>query len=193
MDFQGARDYITARLRNELKPDLYYHSPEHTLDVHHAAVRLIKMEGIDSKNGVLIETATMYHDAGMLFSYRNHEEASCKIAGETLPGFGYSSEDVQQVCNLIIVTKLPQITNSIYEQIICDADLDPLGREDYFINAFRLKLEWEVNGIMKCSLKEWIALQIEFLEGHSYFTKSEIQLRLKQKTKNLSELKDLLK
>jgi uncharacterized protein len=191
MDFAGAKEYIIERLSKELVPELYYHSLEHTLDVERAANRLIVSENVNPTTAVLIQTAAVFHDAGMTLSYENHEENSCIIAKQILPGFGYTAEEIRQVCRLIIVTKLPQKADSLAEEIICDADLDPLGRDDFFINSFKLRLEWDVNGIRNFSLKDWIHIQIDFLENHKYFTRSQILLRQEQKMKNISDLKSL--
>jgi uncharacterized protein len=193
MDLSGARQYIVDRLQKELKPILFYHSPEHTLDVYDAASRLARLENIDPETIKLIETAAIYHDCGMLVTYHKHEEASCEIARNILPGFGFQEGQIDHICELILVTKLPQVTNSVAEQILCDADLDPLGREDFFINSFKLKLEWEANGILKCSLKEWLEKQITFLEMHNYYTPSQIMLRQEQKMLNLLALKELFR
>src|ERR1035437_8496154 len=147
MDFAGARDYIIGRMRKDLNPSLTYHTIEHTLDMHHAAIRLMEMEHFgDEHERLLIETAAIYHDAGMMVSYNDHETQSVLIAGEMLPTFGYSLEDIDEVAGLILVTKLPQMPTTLPEQILCDADLDSLGRDDFFIESFKLQLEWKMNG-----------------------------------------------
>jgi uncharacterized protein len=192
MDFTGARDYILRRLENELYAGLYYHSLDHTLDVETSSARLAQMENVDTHTTILIRTAALYHDSGMIYNYRDHEEASCKLVREVLPDYGYTEDEIRQICKMILVTKLPQRTNSLAEKIICDADLDPLGRDDFLISSFKLRLEWEVNGIRQYSLKDWIRMQIEFLESHTYFTKSQIRLRQERKIRNLEELKGLL-
>ncbi len=193
MDFSGARNYILDRLKNELKPTLYYHSFEHTLDVEQAALRLISMENLDTETAIFIQAAALFHDAGMLVTYDHHEEASIDFMRDVLPGFSFNEYAVEQIAGLINVTKMPQKARTLPEKILCDADLDPLGRDDFFISSFRLRLEWQDNGLFQCTFKEWIQGQISFLEHHHYFTKSEIRLRQKQKFKNISELKELIK
>jgi uncharacterized protein len=193
MDLAGARNYIIDRMRNELNPSLTYHTIEHTLDMHRAAVRLIKMEKVDDEHErLLIETAAIYHDAGMMVSYNDHETQSVLIAGEKLPGFGYSREDIDEVAGLILVTKLPQVPTTLAEKILCDADLDSLGREDFFIQSFQLRLEWKLNGIANTTLEEWLKFETKFFTSHEYFTKSGRELRQEQKRKNLLEITTLL-
>ncbi len=192
MEFEGAKEYILSRLARELDPTLYYHSIHHTQDVYEAAVRIAGMESITGNELCHLHTAALFHDAGMLVGYENHEEVSAALAREVLPSFRYSEKDIAVVTGLINVTRLPQNAKTKLEEIICDADLDYLGREDFFIHSFQLRLEWELHGVIKTTLAEWLAVQVRFLSGHSYYTKSAIALRNELKQKNLNEIQALL-
>jgi uncharacterized protein len=191
MDLQGASDYIIQRLQSELSPALHYHCFEHTIDVLEATRRLNEAENVDNESRILLETAALYHDAGMIVQYASHESVSVKLAREVLPGFGFSPGEIDRVARLIMVTKLPQRAAHLHEQILCDADLDYLGRNDFYINSFKLRLEWQLNGIKNTSLKEWFDIQIRFMSEHHYFTKSAVSLRNEGKLRNLEELVEL--
>jgi predicted metal-dependent HD superfamily phosphohydrolase len=192
MDFIGARDHILERLRNELDKKLCYHNLLHTLDVHHAVVRLADLEKLTQPACILLETAALYHDSGMMIKYADHENQSVAFANEALPRFGYNKEEIEEIGNLIQVTCLPQKAITLNEKILCDADLDCLGRNDFFVQSFRLKLEWENFNIRTASLLEWFEFEMQFLEQHSYYTSSAIALRNKQKMENLNEIKNLI-
>jgi predicted metal-dependent HD superfamily phosphohydrolase len=193
MNFAGARNYILERMKKELNPSLTYHTIGHTLDMHRSAIRLMEMEHFDDvRERLLIETAAIYHDAGMMVSYNDHETQSVLIAGQMLPTFGYSLEDTDEVAGLILVTKLPQMPSTLPEQILCDADLDSLGREDFFIESFQLQLEWKLNDLRQTTLEEWLRFEVDFFTGHTYFTKSGRALRQEQKRKNLLEMTSIL-
>ena len=192
MNFPAAKNYIIGRLEKELHKDLYYHRVEHTLDIHSAAIRLIEMEKTDPHSGKLIETAALFHDAGMIITYREHELASIEIVRQILPGFGYSDEDIEEIASMILVTQMPQGATTPNQMILCDADLDSLGREDFFIISFQLQLEWKLFKIMDTTIAEWIKFEIGFLENHKYYTSSARKLRDSRKSKNLLELKNLL-
>lgn len=192
MDFDGAKDYILHRLKAELNPALYYHNIEHSLDVHQAVCRLNGLEGINGNEKLILETAALFHDAGMVIQYHNHEVSSVLIARKALPAFGYPDCAINKIERLIMVTKLPQKPTGLYEKILCDADLDYLGRDDYFINAFKLRVEWQVNNIKSTTLKEWFEIQTQFLSKHAYFTSSAIEMRNDQKQRNLKEISQLL-
>ncbi len=191
MDFEKAKAFIIHELQIRLAPGYTYHCLGHTLDVHTAAQRLIDMERIPEKTARLIEIAALYHDSGMLIRYKDHETASVELASYHLPDFGFTENDIQTNNSLIMVTRLPQKASTIAEQILCDADLDYLGREDFFIHSFELQYEWNVLGIRKTNLSEWLGIQIKFLSDHTYFTKSANDLRNQKKSTNLHEITSL--
>ena len=191
MYFVGARKYILQRLTSELSPELFYHSLEHTLDVHESTRRLNEIENVDENSKIILETAALFHDAGMLINYSDHEAHSVAMIQKILPGFGYTKAEIDQISGLIMVTMMPQRPTNLHEQIICDADLDYLGRNDFFIKSFKLRLEWQVNGIRNTTLREWVDIQIKFLSEHQYFTRSAMTLRNEEKIKNLTEFKQL--
>ncbi len=193
MDLKNAKKYVLKRLEKELDPTLYYHSIEHTLDVYESVIQLARMEGVEGKELNLLLTAALYHDAGMMKGYENHEKASSVLAKNILPAYGYMPDEIRIVTGLIEVTQLPQIAKTRQEGILCDADLDYLGRKDFFIHSFQLQLEWDLYKVRQTTLKEWFDIQVHFLSAHNYFTKSAALLRNEQKQKNLNAIKDLLK
>ena len=87
---------------------------------------------------------------------------------------------------------MPQSASTPQEQILCDADLDYLGREDFFWIAQSLRLEWNTLNVRKTTLREWYEFQIEFMEGHTYFTETARKLRNAGKENNLQQIKELL-
>jgi len=188
MNYEGAKNFILNKLEKELDPRLTYHSVSHTLDVLESAVRLAEMEGVSEKDMVLLKTACLFHDSGMLVTYRGHEEASIEICRETLPHFNYSPEETEAVCRMILSTKLPQYATLLPDKILCDADLDYLGRRDFFLISHRLKYEWDVLDIQPTTLQQWYKIQRDFLSAHHYFTKSAILLRQEYKMENLKQV-----
>jgi len=188
MNYEGAKKYILNKLEKELDPRLTYHSLAHTLDVLESAVRLAELEKLPAKEIMLLKTACLFHDSGMLVTYKGHEEASIEICRETLPAFNYNEEDTKKVCLMIRTTKLPQGAIDITDKILCDADLDYLGRPDFFMIAHRLKYEWDVLDIIPTTLQKWYQIQREFLLNHRYFTESAINLRQAFKMENLKQI-----
>lgn len=75
-----------------------------------------------------------------------------------------------------MATKIPQQPHNLLEQIICDADLDYLGRDDFYKIGETLRKEFLHYSIVN-SDEEWETLQIKFLQNHHYHTISSQQLR----------------
>jgi hypothetical protein len=104
-----------------------------------------------------------------------------------LPGFGYASADIEQICDIIMATKLPQSPHDHLGEIICDADLDYLGRNDFFVLSKKLFSELVITDGLKTE-QEWDEQQIAFFENHHYFTKTAIELRGTVKQQHLKEI-----
>jgi predicted metal-dependent HD superfamily phosphohydrolase len=192
MDYQKAKDFIINKLSNGLSQDLRYHNIDHTLDVLQSVEKLCEMENVNGHDLILLNTAALFHDSGMLVKYEEHEEASTQLTRKLLPEMGYTDEDIKIINKMILTTRLPQSAQTHLEKILCDADLDYLGRDDFFMIAHQLKYEWNKLNINKISLKRWYELQSDFLETHTYYTDSAVMMRQEKKNQNLSEVKELL-
>ena len=191
MDFEGAKKYTLNRLRSELSDKLYYHSVDHTLDVLDAATQLAEMENVNGYDKVLLKTGALFHDLGFIETYDGHEDASIRMAKKVLPDYGYSMDDIKVIEGLIRSTVIPQTPKTHLEQIMADADLDYVGRDDLFVIGQRLQYEWQLHGKIS-SLREWHEKQLQFLKAHNYFTKSARKLREERKQENIKELETLM-
>lgn len=192
MDFLSAKEYAFKRLQNELPSNLYYHGLHHTKDVCNVAEHLAQLEKVAGDDLILLRTAAWFHDMGFIVQYAKNEPVAADIARQTLPSFGYSPEQVEIVANCILATSMPQEPKTLLEEILCDADLDYLGRDDFYMIAQSLRREWLDNGIFTKSLKSWYDVQYKFLSAHHYHTPSAIKLRQPTKLLHLAELKELL-
>lgn len=188
MEFQKAKKYINGRLRKELPRHLSYHSVAHVKDVYQAAERLAAAEGVKGEELLLLLTAVLYHDCGFIVQSNEHEQIGCDIARESLPQFGYTPEQVERICGMIMATRIPQTPQNLLEEIIADADLDYLGRDDFWSIGDKLFTELRMYGIIGTD-EEWNALQLKFLEQHNYFTRTAIDTRRKKKDEYVAELR----
>ena len=110
------------------------------------------------------------------------------LANEFLPAFGVSAEDLEVISGMIMATKIPQHPTNFLEEIICDADLDYLGRDDFEAQANQLRNEWLNYHIIEHP-DDFDAIQLKFLESHRYFTTDSIRRRAPKKTAYLKRLK----
>lgn len=188
MQFDKAYSFVLKKLENELPKSLTFHNAEHTKDVVQAVRHLASAEAFANGEATLLYTAAAFHDSGFLEVYDNHEEHSCKLARKYLPRFEYEPDQIEQVCSLIMATKIPQSPSTRMATILCDADLYYLGTDRYFQIAERLYKELMETGLIN-TREEWKARQIEFLESHRYFTQTAQVECNEGKEKNLKLLR----
>ncbi|TNE56826.1 MAG: HD domain-containing protein [Bacteroidetes bacterium] len=192
MEYRAAKQHILAKLRTELSDKLYYHGMHHTLDVLRVANALCESEGVNGHSLVLVKTAALYHDAGFIKDkHAGHEYEGCLMARAILPGFGYSKEDIETICGMIMATKIPQSPTNLLEEIICDADLDYLGRDDFFQIGETLYQELTAYDLLPGE-QAWNRLQVNFLTAHHFHTPTNRKLREPVKRKYLESLKNLV-
>lgn len=191
MEFEKVRVHIMQRIEAELPRNLYYHCYEHVQDVYRSAMHLAEMEGVGGDELTLLKTAVLFHDSGFIMGMNNHEEVGCGIARETLPDYDYSEDQINAICGMIMATRIPQSPKNKLEEIICDADLDYLGRDDFWTIGPNLFRELRELGLLD-SEQDWNRLQLKFLSGHHYFTVSAKGLRQEKKEAHLEKIKSIV-
>jgi uncharacterized protein len=191
-DLEAAKAYALDRLEREVGPELCYHSIFHTRDdVLPAAIGLAASEGVTGEDLLLLETAAYFHDIGFVERREDHEVLGSRIAADVLPRFGYESAQIVQIVGMIMATRLPQSPQTLLQQILADADLDVLGREDFWPRNQALRDELAQAG-MPASDADWYRVQLHFLRGHSYWTFTARRLRDGQKQRHIEMLAELL-
>lgn len=173
-------DYLKAGLSDKL----LYHSVHHSIDVVQAVERIALSEGVTDEGLFLLKTAAILHDAGFVKQYENNESIGATMASEWLPKYGYTEQHIKTIVELIHVTEIPHKPINKLQEIICDADLDYLGRDDFEEISNRLRLELRGMGKID-SDRTWDKIQVDFLKKHKFFTKTSIAARRKKKKENL--------
>ena len=159
--FESIENAVLKKLES-LSPGLTYHSREHTRDVVQQSERIAREESVTDKRKVFIlKIAALYHDTGFMETYSNHEERSCQIFLRDSKSFGLTPAEIKEVTDLIMVTKIPQQPKNLLQRIICDADLDYLGRDDFELIGDKLRREFLVYGVVRDD-EEWDRLQLKF-------------------------------
>lgn len=182
------RKKVWEKLINELPEELHYHSIRHIINVLKNCeyyIRYYKIEPYDAK---LLRLGVLLHDIGFTISDEEHELKGVKIAAGLMSEYGFSTKDISVVKGLIMATKIPQSPKNLMERIICDVDLDYLGRKDFYRISDLLYREL-LERTAYFDRTEWNKIQIEFLENHGYHTEYAIQRRQKAKEKRIRELK----
>lgn len=184
--FEELKRKTLTMLETSLPDGLTYHHAGHTADVLIQCERIASEEKVkDEHDLLLLRIAALFHDTGFLYTYREHEKKSCEIMRSTLSE-EMPEEDLKEICELIMATRIPQTPLSHLGEIICDADLDYLGRDDFPQISDGLRLEFLKYGIVKDD-RDWEEKQISFLKNHSYFTANSRQLRESVKKQHLEK------
>ena len=201
---EKVKDYAFGRLDDdtgELPDHAHYHSKQHTKGVYERARYLAEQEGVSSEGMKVLKTATLLHDVGHVESVDRHEEVGARIAGQILPELGYTDDEVEEVQKIIMSTKVdiagegqlhvnpPQ---NILQEIICDADLDNLGREDFYERSEELRRELAGRGI-ELSPEEHYSNTLDLMQRHHYFTDTQKKEREPQKEEFMAEIEKHLK
>lgn len=189
--YDDLEELIMHRLEKGLPTNLYYHNLKHTIDVVVETEIIGLGEGVSKDELLLLKTAALFHDTGFLIGYEDHELLGIKIAKDTLPEFQYTEEQINIICDLIYATKPEIEPKTLLEKIMCDSDLDYLGRTDYIPVSQNLFRELYEHDKVK-TIDEWRKMQIQFFTNHEYNTVTARKMRNENKQKHLAELKQLL-
>ena len=194
-NFNNVKDYFLDKLKqNEFISKLKYHGPHHTIDVMEAAERIGKSEGLSEEELMLVIIAALFHDSGFLNKYQDNEPEGAKLAKRELPRYGFTDSQVQIIEGMILATRIPQDPKNHLEKVLCDADLDYLGREKEEFDRISSSLARELIDMkIISSMDAWDPIQVKFLESHQYFTKTCKESRRPGKIERLREIKDRLK
>ena len=191
IQFTDLQELMLNKLERELPGNLYYHNVKHTIDVVTQAELIGIGEEVNDEELLLLKTAALFHDSGHILSYDDHEHFGTIIAREVLPDYFYTQGQIDIICDLVMTTKMPPKPKNKLEKIICDADLDYLGRSDMI--PVSNSLYRELKDLDKVgSLRDWNLLQISFISGHQYFTKTAQSLREVNKQKQIERITKLI-
>lgn len=185
-------EFVMERLEQGLPSNLYYHNVKHTIDVVTQVELIGRSEGVSEEDILLLKSAALLHDMGHLVNYDTHEEEGIKLAEKILPEFKYSERQISVIINLIKVTAMPPRPTNLLEEIMCDADLDYLGRTDFVPVAYNLYKELSERNKIG-SLREWNNMQMEFIKKHHYFTQTAKKLREVNKMNQLEKIEKELR
>ena len=179
---------VLQRLKDGLHKHYYYHDVRHTLDVIEQSQAIGKLEGVTERELEILKIAALFHDTGFLKVRSGHEQASVDFFQSIGGKSALTHEDCDTITGCIRATHMPQTPLNHLEQILCDADLDYLGREDFGLIGENLFLEMSACGEMSDRFT-WDNLQVKFLEAHKFHTTSNQARRDGKKAENLNEVR----
>ncbi len=189
--YMDLENEILDFLEHNLPKNLHYHNVKQTIDVITEVELIGWAEGFSEEELLMLKIAALFHDAGHAINYENHEHHSTVMAREKMASYDFPQEYIEEVCKLIMATKLPPRPNNLLEKIMCDSDLDYLGRTDFLPISNNLYEELKERNLVE-SFNEWNKRQLDFIKNHQYFTKTAIKLREVNKQKQIKRLKKII-
>jgi predicted metal-dependent HD superfamily phosphohydrolase len=188
--------YIRELFEDELPGTLKYHSPAHTLHptkgVAAIASKLSLKENISEGERELVVAAAYFHDTGFVREYEKNEPIAARMAGRIFKLVGYRPEEIRKIQAMILTTDLDVEPKTHLEMILCDADLDNLGRKDFMELDAKLREGRRLRGVDVSDDASWYRGTLKFLQKHRYYTDSQQKCREKGKQENIGKLLDLL-
>ena len=191
IQFHDLQEHVLDLLEQKLPEGLFYHNLKHTVDVVTEVELIGWAEGISDEEILLLKTAALFHDSGHTLEYDNHEFHGAQIAQKILPKYNYSPEQIEKICEIILSTKIPPKPKNLLEEIICDADLDYLGRTDFIPVSNTLFEELKIRNVIGC-INDWNKAQLKFISNHQYFTKTARKLREVNKQIQIERIRQLI-
>ena len=163
------RRIVLEQLKNGLPKNLTYHDVDHVLDVLGVCNQYIKRFKIKGTDAYLLRIGALVHDLGFTKSTQNHEEVGAEMAQNIMESLKMDPAHIETVKGLVMATKIPQNPKTDLQKIICDSDLDYLGRKDYVEISGKLYQELKSTNVIK-TREDWVELQIRFLNSHTFHT-----------------------
>ncbi len=185
--YLSLRKYVLNKLKADLPGHLTYHGIDHTLDVLNVCNQYIRRLNLGEEERFLLRIGAVVHDMGFLKGSANHEEVGAGMASELMVALGMKAAQIEEVKGLVLSTKIPQTPKNELQKIICDADLDYLGRDDYPEISQRLYKEFKFMKVIQTD-EDWKNLQINFLKAHRFHTPFAIANRAPKKQFWLNKL-----
>lgn len=189
--------YIRELFRDELPNGIKYHDANHTLNPTKGVVAIANdialTENVPENDRELLITAAYFHDTGYIREYDKNEPIAARMAGRILKLIGYKPNEIEKIQNMILSTDLAVEPKTHLEKILCDADLDHLGRPDFLEFDAKLREGRRNRGVDVSDDEKWYNGTLNLIINHKFYTESQRKLREEQKQKNIQTLINKLK
>jgi uncharacterized protein len=168
-------------------PDLPFHNFGHGITVWNIARQYGNTMKVGIEERFALETAALLHNVIVVHGRTDNKAMSVRYAAEHLPKLGYSPSQISRVGEIILATTMPQNPRDLPGMIICDADLDYLGRKDFMRRSEELREELGFEHGL-----EWAKKNLDFFEGHEYHTEVAREQRDEGKARHLDRIKEVV-
>ena len=190
---KAAQTHVSELLARELSPKLTYHTLAHTEAVVKECRALAPTADLGADDTEALLIAAWFHDTGYLDVYDGHEFRSAERAAGWLATQEMPAARVQLIERLIRATHRDAKPATELEEMLVDADMSSLARDDNRSRAELLRVEWELMLDKTYSTQEWAELQLNFMLAHKYLSDAGKNRYRKPLKKNIEDQRDYLK
>ena len=185
---ENAEMFVRTFFKNHISEIYAYHDIEHTFNVVKAVEELTNDKNLDSEEVELLKLAAFFHDLGYDHGAEGHEIRSADYATQFLLRKNYPPEKINIIRACILATKYPQTPQNFLEKLLCDADLNHLGKDNYWQRCNKVRKELELVRNITMTEEEWIDFELEFMQNHTFHTDVARQLYQKSKQEHIDKL-----
>jgi len=186
---EKTKHFVSKLLTEKLDSKFLYHNLRHTQRVVKSTKELLNFYKLKEVENERLLLAAWFHDVGHINGREDHEESSCEIAKKFLNENDYDTDGIEQVCSLIMVTKMYNKPSNLMEGIIRDADTSHFAKKSYWETTDFLKQELKELGVADYSAKQWRDKNIKmFRAKHRFFTDYAKENWEEGKQQNLKKL-----
>lgn len=165
-----------------------FHNIWHTFEVFARSKYLCEQLWINKEDSIDVMLWAIFHDTWYAKQYIKNEEIWARIAEIFLIKKWWKTERIEKIKWIIMATTLWDKANNILEQIIQDADLDNLGRNDCIGNTINLRKEILLVTWNDIPLREWLMSSYLLLKNHKFQTLTSYSERNTKKEENIKKL-----
>ncbi len=181
-------EYIRGLFLEKLPSWVSYHDIRHTEETAEASLEIAAGSGLGPADTEIVLLGAWFHDTGYTETALGHEEKGAAIANVFLSKLGFPPDRLRSVEGCILATTVPQKPRNFLEQVVCDADMIFIGREEFFHKNDLLKSEMERRTGTVIEPTAWLKRSLAFLEAQGYHTeycRSRLSKGLKQNVETL--------
>jgi len=187
-----ASNYVFSLFKEKLSKKLVYHNYKHTFEIAKVSRTLGEEYNLSEDDMEILLLSAWFHDTGYMETYTGHEEKSVEIATAFLQQEEYPEERIQEIADCILATRNDQPASTLLQEILIDADISNIGKENFFANAELLRVEWEIYLKKFFTDAEWAQFQLDFLLSTTFRTQAAQRIFGEQFQTNIQGQRDRL-
>lgn len=169
-------EFIEEKLTKELSSSMYFHNASQTHDFANTVELICLGEHIEVEDMLVVKTAATLYASGFVIQYENYREKSIEFAKEILPGYEYTKNQIEKVCEIIESSKNLFSAENKFVAVFADAYLDFYGSYQYIQKLNLLFNELNENKQI-LDKKDWYNHQLNNLKKHNFYTPTARILR----------------